>query len=208
MSRKKERARDMDGDESAVPEVPTAGSWIGALGRALGLGVVTGFRSTFALALLSRVGSRHGLQSERLPSWLFQKRAVRGLSAAMAGEFLADKMPFTPSRLNGGSLAGRAVSGGLAGIASFRLAEKPALAGLGPGVAGALAGSFAGGRGRAWLVKRTGLPDPVVAVGEDLLAAAAGRAIIRRPWLGLVLFSLAVAVTLRTRVIPESGDDA
>jgi uncharacterized membrane protein len=187
----------LDGNSSEVPEVPCPGSWLAAFGRALGLGVVTGFRSTFALAILSRAERARGLRSERLPRWLFQKLASRGLSAAMAGEFLADKLPFIPSRLNRGLLAGRALSGGIAGIASFRLAEKPGWAGWGTGAAGALVGSFAGGHGRAWVVKRTGLPDPVVAVGEDLLAVTAGRAVIRRPWLGIVLCVLALAVISR-----------
>lgn len=191
----------MDGNTSEVPE---AGSWIGAFGRALGLGVITGFRSTSALAVLSRAGSTPGFPSERLPNWLFRKGAVRGLSAAALGELVVDKLPFVPSRLNRGSLAGRAFSGGLAGIASFRLAAKPAWIGWGAGAAGAFAGSFAGGRGRAWLVKRTGLPDPVIAVGEDLLTLTGGRAIIRRPWLGLVLSSLALATALLTRVDTQS----
>ena len=201
MNGKEKGEISMDGNRS---EVPVAGSWLGAFGRALGLGVITGFRSTSALALLSRVGSRSGLQSERLPSWLFQKGAMRGLAAAALGELIVDKLPFTPSRLNRGPLAGRAFSGGLAGMASFRLAAKPAWVGWGSGAVGALAGSFAGGRGRAWLVKRTGLPDPVVAVGEDLLTLTAGRAVIRRPRLGLVLSSLALATALLTRVHDRS----
>ncbi len=178
------------------------GSWLAGFGRALGLGVITGFRSTNALALLSRAKADPLFQRERLPGWLFGRLANRALSAAAVGEFVVDKLPFVPSRLNRGPLAGRVLGGGIAGVASFRLAEKPAWAGGPPGMAGGLAGSFAGARGRAALVKRTGVPDPLIAVGEDLLALTAGRAVIRRPWLGLALFFLAVGVALRFRVNP------
>jgi len=181
---------------------PREESWLAGFGRALGLGVVTGLRSTSAFALLSRVKTGPEFHRERLPGWLFSKPAMRLFSAAAAGEFVVDKWPTIPSRLNRGPLIGRMVSGGTAGVASFRLVEKPAWAGWIPGSVGALAGSFAGARGRGLLVKRTGLPDPVIAVAEDVLALTAGRAILRRPWLGLALFALALVASLRIRTNP------
>jgi uncharacterized membrane protein len=81
-----------------------------------------------------------------------------------------------------GPLVGRVISGALAGavlgsargVAGARLL-LPAVA----GAIGAYAGSWAGYTARRAAVERTGLPDPVVAAGEDLLAV--GLALVALP---------------------------
>ena len=88
------------------------------------------------------------------------------LFAAAGGEVVGDKLPMIPPRTSPGPLAGRLVSGALCGA---RLAGAP---GVAAGALAAAAATFGLPRARAAVAERTGLPDPVVAVGEDALAAA------------------------------------
>ena len=74
-------------------------------------------------------------------------------------------MPSVSARLAAGAYTGRALAGN---------------AGIAAGAAGAFAGAFATWRARKLVVAATGLPDPVVAIGEDLVAATAA-AIATRP---------------------------
>ena len=92
------------------------------------------------------------------------------LLAAMLGELVADKLPFTPNRTRPGPFVARIVSGALAGAAL--LAGTGGSLALG-GVVGALggaAGTLAGFRARTGLVRALGTPDYVIALAEDLVA--------------------------------------
>ncbi|HKG02734.1 MAG TPA: hypothetical protein VKB03_06105 [Conexibacter sp.] len=83
---------------------------------------------------------------------------------AVAGELVLDKLPQTPSRTSPPGLVARLSSGAAAG---WLVAGTPGAA-IGSAVAGLSA--FAGERARAALGRQTGLPDPLIAVGEDVLA--------------------------------------
>ena len=87
-------------------------------------------------------------------------------SPSPPGELAADKTPVVPSRTALPALAGRAATGGLSGRA------VAGLPGAAAGAAAAVAGTYASGRARSLIVEKTGLADPVVAVGEDILAYA------------------------------------
>jgi uncharacterized membrane protein len=96
------------------------------------------------------------------------------LLAVAAGEVVGDKLPSAPPRRELPSLVGRVVCGAASGAAVD--GRRGAIL----GAAFALAGTYATERARAVLVERTGLPDPVVAVAEDLVTYgsawhAAGR---------------------------------
>lgn len=133
-----------------------------ALPSAALLGAAGGLRSATpwaALALRGRLGGG--------------RRRVMPVVAA-AGELVGDKLPQTPSRTSPPALGGRLVGGAAAG-------------GLVAGPAGALVacgaaafGAFAGERARAALGRRTGLPDPLIAVGEDLIAIGVALVATRR----------------------------
>jgi len=144
------------------------------------LGVVAGLRSQLPHAVLAA----RGVEPADGPLKLLGTEAGRNASyLAAVGELLADKLPVTPSRVERGALIGRVLSGALAattlasaaGVRGVRLIP-PALA----GGAGAWAGSWGGYLARRAAVERTGLPDPVVAVAEDLLAGALAVAAVRR----------------------------
>lgn len=125
------------------------------LGAAAGLRTATPFG---ALALRGRLGDG--------------PVRTAALTAA-AGEIVIDKLPMTPSRTSPPGLAGRLASGAACG-------------GLTAGAAGAAVGSaaaalaaFAGERTRAAIGRRSGWPDPLVAVAEDMLATGVALAATR-----------------------------
>jgi len=83
---------------------------------------------------------------------------------AAGGELVVDKLAFAHPRTEPPALAGRIAAGGLCGAA---IAGR---AGAAAGAVAAFVGAHAFMRARRRIVDATGLPDPVVAVGEDLLA--------------------------------------
>lgn len=95
----------------------------------------------------------------------------KGLAIAAAGEFVADKLPFIPSRLAPAALAGRLLLGAICGaLVAKERSEPPALA-IVVGVAGAAAATF----GAYYLRKkltRGRVPDFAVALAEDAIAAS------------------------------------
>jgi hypothetical protein len=97
-----------------------------------------------------------------------------GVLLAATGEIAADKSSQAPDRTTLPALVGRLGAGAYTGTV---------LAGPAGAAAGALAagaGTFASWRARSLVVDATGLPDPVVAVGEDILAMGIA-AIATRP---------------------------
>jgi uncharacterized membrane protein len=93
--------------------------------------------------------------------------------AAVAGELTIDKLPLTPSRTSPPGLAARLASGAVCGGLTARAA------GAVVGSAAAVLTAFAGERTRAAIGRRTRLPDPLVAVAEDLLAIGVALAATR-----------------------------
>lgn len=142
--------------------------------RAVAIGVVAGMRSQLPLALLSLAARQHGGDQQYLPETLASPKVTALLLASAAGEMVVDKLPFTPSRLMTGSLVVRACLGGLAGALLYRGSGLRPIRGAALGATGALAGSYAGYGVRAGLVARTGLPDPLFAVLEDVTAVTIG----------------------------------
>jgi uncharacterized membrane protein len=86
---------------------------------------------------------------------------------AAGGELVADKLPFAGDRIAPPAVGARVASGAYTGRA---VAGAPgALA----AAVSAAAGSYATWRLRRWVGRRTGLPDPLVAVAEDAVALGA-----------------------------------
>jgi uncharacterized membrane protein len=134
------------------------------------LGVVGGLRSQFPAAALAA----RGLEPANRPLAVLSTRGGRRAAyLAAAGEIVVDKLPVTPDRVETRGLIARAISGAVAGavLASAsgvrgRRLVLPVLAGAG----GAYLGSWGGFTARRALVAATRLPDPVVAVAEDVVA--------------------------------------
>lgn len=151
--------------------------------RALCLGIVAGMRSQMPGAMLAfrqpdaprRAGWR---------SWPILRHAWgrRALMLAGAGELVGDKLPSTPNRTDPNALTGRLVFGALAGLAigSEGRGKGAMVTGAIAGTTGAAIGTFGGYRARRGLVNMTGLPDPAVAVVEDLAAVTLANTAIQR----------------------------
>lgn len=151
--------------------------------RALSLGIVAGMRSQTPGAMLA-FRQPHAPQRAGWRSWPVLSHAWgrRALMLSGAGELVADKLPDTPPRTSPGSLTGRLIFGTMAGLAigtegrGKAALVKGAIAGL----LGAAIGSFGGQRARQAVVDMTGLPDPAVAVVEDLAAVSLANSTIQR----------------------------
>jgi uncharacterized membrane protein len=150
------------------------------LARCAGLGVVAGMRSQLPFALLAVAANRGDFAAGagRPLSWLRSRRALAGLGLAAGGELIGDKLPKTPSRLEPVPLAGRLAIGGAAGAALARQGDWSLGLGAGLGSAGAALGAYAGYHLRALAGQKTGLPDPVWAVVEDVVAVALGASAV------------------------------
>lgn len=126
----------------------------------------------------------HNLSRNRRPNLgrlNFMRSGVTAtvLKVAAAGETVGDKLPSAPPRTQPGPLIGRALSGALCGAALARSQRESAVAGALLGAVGGIVGTFA-----FYALRRTlteaGLPDFVVAVGEDALAFGGGQAVLGR----------------------------
>ena len=124
------------------------------LGAAALIGIVCGMRSAMGPAALAWRGRVGGTSTRRL------------LTAAAAGEVVADKTPLVPPRTGAPALGGRVLSGAVCG---WLLAGTW---GAVSGGLGALTGTFGAYRARAALGEATGVPDPLLGVAEDMLAVA------------------------------------
>jgi uncharacterized membrane protein len=151
--------------------------------RALALGIAAGMRSQSPGAVLAY---RQPVAPRRAGwrSWPVLRSAWgrRALMLSGAGELASDKLPDIPPRTSPGSLTGRLLFGTLAGLAigtegrGKATLAKAAVAGL----LGAAIGAFGGQRARQAVVNMTGLPDPAVAVVEDLAAVSLANSAIQR----------------------------
>jgi uncharacterized membrane protein len=149
--------------------------------QAVGLGVVAGMRTQLPLALLSLAASRDQFATgAEAPLRLLRSPvAQRVLAMSAGGELIADKLPFTPSRLDSGPLVGRLLFGGLAGAAVAAEARQPPALGAALGAAGALLGAESGYHARAFLGRVTDVPDPVWGAVEDAAAITLGLLLLR-----------------------------
>ncbi|HEY8916553.1 MAG TPA: DUF4126 family protein [Chitinophaga sp.] len=95
-------------------------------------------------------------------------------------EMCGDKVPGVGDRIAMPGLIGRGISGAITGAALSRRRHKdPWLGGL-LGAAGALALTYLTFYARKQLVKRTGLPDPLAGLLEDVLMIAAGKKLLAK----------------------------
>jgi len=180
------------------------GSLSDALGRAIGLWMLTGSRSATPLAALGRAAALGQLDGfERTPLAPLTRPAVgRVLWLAAAGEWVGDKLPMVPSRLSPVPLIGRIVIGSVLGAASFRAARIPTAAGFALGGASAAAGTYAAYTLRQRIDALSGWPDPLVGAAEDVVVTGGALTICGAPWLG---FGLAAAVAAALRAVPAAG---
>lgn len=147
---------------------------------ALTIGFVAGLRSMTAPATVSWAAYCGWLNLQGTPlEFMRSGVAVAIFTLAALAEYVADKLPRTPSRTNTGPLIGRVVLGGLCGAALGAAAGGSFVAGAVLGGLGAVLGAYAGYHARRRLVTRLGAKDLVVAVGEDVVAIVLAYLVVR-----------------------------
>jgi uncharacterized membrane protein len=141
----------------------------------LRIGVVAGLRALTAPAVVAWAIHLQWLDLHDSPlSFLGSTAAVVVLTLLALGELVTDKLPSTPSRLDLPPLTARIVLGGLTGAILAAAHSQSFVLGCLLGAVGALAGAFAGYTVRSRLVRALGVPDPVIACLEDLVAVGGG----------------------------------
>jgi len=146
---------------------------------AFALGMVAGLRSMTAPAAVAWGAHLGWLTLEGTPLAFLGSVAARYiLLAAMLAELVADKLPFTPSRILPGPFVGRIVAGGLVGAALATGVGQSLPLGALAGALGAVAGTLGGYKVRTSLVPALGVPDYVVALAEDVVAVGGALLIL------------------------------
>ncbi len=149
-----------------------------------GIGALAGLRTFTPPAVVSNAARHSLLPLRRSRLGFLRSSGVANTIAALAiGELVADKLPSMPSRLEAGALTARAASGAVCGAAiasSRRSSGKTFVAGAVLGGIAAIGGAFAGYHVRRQLSLKLNIPDPAVAVVEDMLAIGASAAIVSR----------------------------
>ncbi|WP_072805718.1 hypothetical protein [Rhodococcoides yunnanense] len=132
------------------------------------IGKASGFRSSVGISV-GLLAWFHGTKYQRL--------AAAGSAVATVGEFIGDKLPSTPSRLDPAPLGGRIAAGtGAAYVIARKTGEAPIPAAVVGGLT-AIAGSYAGHAYRGWA--STKIPPLAAAAVEDVVALAVGAAVLR-----------------------------
>ena len=145
------------------------------------IGVVAGLRTMTAPAVVAWAANRHWLNLDNsLLAFMGSTAAVAIFSVLALGELVVDKLPSTPNRTRLAGLIGRTVLGGLSGAGIAVAGSQSIAPGAILGVAGAIAGAFAGYEVRTRLVRVLKVPDFVIALFEDAVAVAGGLLIVSR----------------------------
>jgi uncharacterized membrane protein len=140
---------------------------------AVGIGVVAGLRAFAAPAVLTWAAKRRWIRLGNSPfATIISAKASKRITDLALSELIADKLPFTPSRLKAGPIASRIVSGAVCGATIYGVVKRPLMEGAVLGGVGAIAGAFAGYHMRKRLSRD--MPDLGVAALEDALAIGGG----------------------------------
>ncbi|WP_420148067.1 DUF4126 family protein [Spirosoma sp.] len=148
--------------------------------KAFQIGLVAGMRSMTAPALVSYKLShlKASLPTDSKLHFLAAPAATTVLGIMAGGELVGDKLPNAPDRIAQPQVWGRIASGALSGAALTEADGHDATYGATLGAIGATIGSFAFFYLRQWLTHDKDLPDPLVALAEDVLAVGTGWKLI------------------------------
>jgi len=148
-----------------------------ASGLAVGIGVVAGLRPMTALAAVAWAVKWGRIRIGPSPFGRIISASVSKRIAEFAlAELIADKLPFTPSRLKATPLISRIVSGAICGATLHDTTKRPLAEGAVLGALGALAGAITGYHVRQKLNRD--MPDLAVALLEDALAVGGSAVIV------------------------------
>jgi uncharacterized membrane protein len=135
------------------------------------IGVIVGLRSLTPPAVLAWAAHLGWIDLHASPlAFMGSKAAVAIFTVLAIGELIADQLPSTPSRTKPPGLIARIVMGGLSGAVVAAAGSQSIAIGELLGVAGGVAGTFAGYEARTRLVRALKAPDIVIACLEDAVA--------------------------------------
>lgn len=140
------------------------------------LGLLAGLRTTAAPVALTHILSNRKsrtLDGTRL-SFLHSTTLATAIKVLSVSEVVVDKLPSTPNRIEPAGVAGRALSGALAGATICKAAGDKTLSGALIGATAAIASTYVGYFLRRSIVKSSGIADPVIGGIEDAIAIAGG----------------------------------
>jgi len=143
------------------------------------MGAAAGMRSMSAPAVVSHlVRSGPVAAGNRELALLSQSATAKSIAAAAIGELIADKLPFLPKRTKAPSLVWRALTGAFSGAAICASRKRSGWTGALLGASAAVGASYGVYELRRWAGERFNLPDPIVAIGEDLLVAGCAALVL------------------------------
>jgi uncharacterized membrane protein len=146
------------------------------LSLSMGIGTMAGLRPMAAPAIIAWAAKQGWIRLGNSPfATIISGRASRRITELAISELIADKLPFTSSRLSAGPLALRIASGAVCGAALCGAVKKPIANGALLGALGAVAGALAGYHIRKSLSRD--MPDFVVGLLEDAFAVSGGALI-------------------------------
>ena len=143
------------------------------------LGLLAGLRTSAAPVALTHILSNRkskSLSSSAL-SFLHSPTLATVMKVLSVSEIVVDKLPSTPNRIEPAGVAGRGISGALAGAVICKAAGGKALTGALIGGAAAIASTYAGYFLRRTIVKNTHIADPIIGGIEDVVTIGAGVAL-------------------------------
>ena len=146
------------------------------LSLAIGIGAVAGLRPMTAPAIIGWAAKQRWIHLGSSPfATIISRRASPRINELAISELLADKLPFTTSRLSAGPLALRIASGAVCGAAVCTAVKKPVANGALVGGLAAIAGALAGHHIRKNLSRD--MPDFAAGLLEDAFAVSGGALI-------------------------------
>lgn len=146
---------------------------------AFGIGVVAGLRSMTAPAVVAWAAHLGVLRLDGTHlAFMGSTWAVALFTLGALGEYVADKLPNTPSRTAPVGLIARVVTGGICG-ACLAVAGGAWIGAI-AGAIGGIAGAFGGYQARTGLVRSFKVKDLFIAIPEDLIAIGLGVLLVTR----------------------------
>ena len=142
------------------------------------IGFFAGLRSLTPPAIAAWAVHLGWLKPEYPFSWIGSWPSVIIFTVLALGELVADKLARTPPRTSPPGLIARIVMGALTGACIAASTSNLLLLGAVLGIAGAVAGTFAGFKLRTGIVKALQIPDLPVALTEDLIAIGGSLLIV------------------------------
>lgn len=151
------------------------------LALAFGIGLVAGLRTFTAPCATAWAAHLHWLNlADSHLRFMGSTWAAGIFTVAALFEFVVDQLPATAARTTPAQLAGRIVTGSLAGACLGVAGSDSAWLAAVIGAIGSLVGAFGGYRARVGLVRALQVPDLAIAVPEDLVAVGLGFLLVSR----------------------------